>query len=253
VLLYAITVGELPFEDDVVQRILQKIAFTEPTYPTFLSPQLIDLLKKILVKSPDERITISKIKRHPWLSQGAYSQLFSVPLSHDEKFSMKGVERELIDYIARLGVDVRLLPRQILEGEYNETTALYVILRREMSTERLKELMQRLSGAVQSPGIPKVQSANGIAPMSPRAAGIPKPAARAKIRVPQFGRHTGGLTPRAPMPVIQPVSATPMPTRRVSAADETDQMSTPEALRDSPRQLHKVLLPLKRPRSHNLK
>ena len=72
VLLYAMVVGELPFDDDNIQKLLQKIAYTEPVYPSFLSHQLHDLLLKLMQKKPDQRITIEKIKEHPWFSASEY-------------------------------------------------------------------------------------------------------------------------------------------------------------------------------------
>jgi serine/threonine protein kinase len=253
VLLYAITVGELPFEDDVVQRILQKIAFTEPQYPAFLSSQLIDLLKKILVKAPDERITIANIKRHPWLAHTEYAQLLGAPLSQDDAFAAHGVKRDLIDYIARLGVDVNLLPTQILEGEYNETTALYFILRREVITDRIRGLMQRLTTAhSQTTTGQKIHPPNGVVPNSPRSAAVPRPPVRAMIPLPHFRRNTGGVSPKAPVPLIGPVTAPSSP-RRFSAVEEKDPLAATETHRESPRTVPKVVVPLSRARSHSLK
>jgi serine/threonine protein kinase len=67
VLLYAMVTGKLPFDDSSLQGVLQKVAYTEPNYPLFMSPQLIDLLKKILVKNPNRRLTLDGIKCHPWV------------------------------------------------------------------------------------------------------------------------------------------------------------------------------------------
>jgi serine/threonine protein kinase len=43
-LLFAIVVGWLPYDDDNMQRLLQKIVYTEVRYPAFMTPQLTDLL-----------------------------------------------------------------------------------------------------------------------------------------------------------------------------------------------------------------
>ncbi|OHT14863.1 hypothetical protein TRFO_42868 [Tritrichomonas foetus] len=68
ILLYAIANCELPFEDSNQQRLLQKIVYTEPHYSTdLLSPELIDLLKKMLTKNPKQRITLDEIKNHPFI------------------------------------------------------------------------------------------------------------------------------------------------------------------------------------------
>jgi 5'-AMP-activated protein kinase catalytic alpha subunit len=38
-------------------------------YPSFLSNDLKDLLKKIFVKNPKNRFTIEQIISHPWVSK----------------------------------------------------------------------------------------------------------------------------------------------------------------------------------------
>jgi serine/threonine protein kinase len=45
----------------------------EPEFPTGLSEQAKDLLRKMLEKNPCMRITMSEIKRHPWLRAYEFS------------------------------------------------------------------------------------------------------------------------------------------------------------------------------------
>ena len=54
--------------NDCAFPLLQKIIYTEPHYPSTLSPQLRDLLSHMLCKNPLQRISLNKIKEHPWLS-----------------------------------------------------------------------------------------------------------------------------------------------------------------------------------------
>jgi serine/threonine protein kinase len=67
--------GELPFDDACAQGTLLKVAFEEPQYPSFMSAQLTDLLRKILVKNPEKRLTLGRIKDHPWFSRSEYMEL----------------------------------------------------------------------------------------------------------------------------------------------------------------------------------
>ena len=145
VLLYAMVTGRLPFDDDNMQKLLQKIAFTEPQYPSYLSPQLIDLLKKVMMKNPDFRLTIPKIKSHPWFSQSEYSRFLQLQFSSDAQWLVAGVDKEIVGKIASFGVDVKALPQALLCGEYNELTAIYWILRREQITDKIKEMMMSLN------------------------------------------------------------------------------------------------------------
>jgi serine/threonine protein kinase len=181
ILLYAMVVGELPFEDEAVQRVLQKIVFTEPLYPSSLSPQLIDLLRKILVKVPSQRLTLDRIKAHPWFSHGEYMQFFSLSFSSDEKFLVKGVDKEIVSRIAALGVDVKLLPQSLLCGEYNDLTAMYFILRRDIVTDQIGELMAKFAGtATVARNGPRTSGSaanlTGAKPAAiPRRTGAPRP------------------------------------------------------------------------------
>ena len=67
VILYAITVGKLPFNGTSMEMQLKRIVLVNPFFPPQLSSNLIDLLKKLLQKDPNSRIKIDDIKQHPWL------------------------------------------------------------------------------------------------------------------------------------------------------------------------------------------
>ena len=41
----------------------------EPEYPSDISPELQDLLEKLLEKDPRKRPTITEILQHPWLDE----------------------------------------------------------------------------------------------------------------------------------------------------------------------------------------
>ena len=62
--------GYLPFEDPDNDLLFQKISNCEPEFPDELSDDAIDLMKKIMVNNPDERITIPEIKKHPFYLKG---------------------------------------------------------------------------------------------------------------------------------------------------------------------------------------
>jgi serine/threonine protein kinase len=149
VLLYAMVVGHLPFDDENATRLLQKIAYSEPMYPAYMSPQLLDLLNKLLIKNPDERITIPRIKSHPWFSQSEYAKFLQFRFSTDEQWLVRGVDRKIVDQLTELGVDIKPLIHSLLMGEYTELTALYSLLRRYSLTDRIRDFMAALHDNVQ--------------------------------------------------------------------------------------------------------
>ena len=70
VILFAMLCGYLPFEDKNNTKMFKKIVQCKVEYPKHLSEIAVDLLKKILVPNPKERITIEEIKKHPFYIKG---------------------------------------------------------------------------------------------------------------------------------------------------------------------------------------
>jgi serine/threonine protein kinase len=144
VLLYTMVAGELPFDDPAgVNEILIKIVSCEPIFPDVMSITLIDLLRRILTKSPDMRIDIPHIKAHPWFSHSEYLKIFQVPFS-DEEWLVRGVDRAIVDEMEGMGIDVRGLAEAIICGEYTSETAVYSVLRRRGITAKVHEVMEDL-------------------------------------------------------------------------------------------------------------
>jgi len=70
VTLYCLVFGLVPFHDDNILSIYNKIRTQQiqiPASPS-ISAELVDLLYKMLEKKPKERITLQEIKDHPWLT-----------------------------------------------------------------------------------------------------------------------------------------------------------------------------------------
>lgn len=98
VILYAMRVGYLPFDDDPdnpesedVNKLYRYIFNTPLHLPDYVPPMAKDLLKRILVPDPTKRITIQQIMEHPWVSK--YRSLFG--------FSVQDLERAASEQQAR--------------------------------------------------------------------------------------------------------------------------------------------------------
>ena len=70
IIIYAMTCGYLPFEDYDNDILFKKIMDCKIEYPKFLSKNIVDIMKKILVVEPEKRITIPEIKKHPFYLKG---------------------------------------------------------------------------------------------------------------------------------------------------------------------------------------
>ena len=136
VILFAMVAGYLPFDDNNVPAQIKAIVTQEPVYPPCISPILLDLLKKILVKDPSKRITIEQLKQHPWVSQTKIS------LSENEELkivNLKSLDQNVIAEMKNLGIDTSNLAEELLQGKMVRSTASYKILRRYVITAKLNE------------------------------------------------------------------------------------------------------------------
>jgi BR serine/threonine kinase len=66
VILFALVTGKLPFDDENIRRLLSKVKSGVFSMPSYLPPDLQDLIKRMLTVNPSERISIAEIKEHPW-------------------------------------------------------------------------------------------------------------------------------------------------------------------------------------------
>ncbi|RXW23079.1 hypothetical protein EST38_g2760 [Candolleomyces aberdarensis] len=114
VILYVMLCGRLPFEDDDVQVLFQKISQGTFHLPSLLSPDARSLITSMLVVDPVKRITIQEILEHPFFKYdlpryltplppppgpvlGALSSLVMAP---------KQIDYELIEGLGRIEEDV---------------------------------------------------------------------------------------------------------------------------------------------------
>ena len=92
IILYAMLCGYLPFEGDDENesnnyKLFKNILECEPEMPEFLSRISTDLIKRILNPDPELRITIKKIKKHPFYLKG--QKLCKIDYSSCEKEIIK--------------------------------------------------------------------------------------------------------------------------------------------------------------------
>ena len=66
VILYALLCGSLPFDDENIPNLFKKIKGGIFTLPGHMSDDIKDLISRMLVVDPLQRITIPEIRRHRW-------------------------------------------------------------------------------------------------------------------------------------------------------------------------------------------
>ncbi|XP_047101972.1 serine/threonine-protein kinase stk11-like isoform X2 [Schistocerca piceifrons] len=66
VTLYNITTGQYPFEGDNIYRLFENIGNGKFSIPNELDNLLTDLLRGMLEKDPEKRLSLQQIRQHPW-------------------------------------------------------------------------------------------------------------------------------------------------------------------------------------------
>ncbi|KAI9496557.1 kinase-like domain-containing protein, partial [Zychaea mexicana] len=67
VILYTLLAGGLPFDDDSEVVTQRKIVKGDYDIPSHFSPEVSDLITRMLKLNPSERVTIDQIAGHPWI------------------------------------------------------------------------------------------------------------------------------------------------------------------------------------------
>ncbi|KAG5341666.1 hypothetical protein C0989_008161 [Termitomyces sp. Mn162] len=79
VILYVMLCGRLPFEDENVNRLFEKIRAGKFPMPNFLSAEARDLIDKMVVVDSVKRITIADIVKHPFFTTDLPKYLMPLP------------------------------------------------------------------------------------------------------------------------------------------------------------------------------
>lgn len=98
VTLYCFVFGKIPFNHGNRFSLYELIKTSELEFPEDrpLSPGLEDLLLRMLIKDPSDRISIADMKVHPWLTKGGSEPL---PSTYDNCTVLEPTEEEIINSI----------------------------------------------------------------------------------------------------------------------------------------------------------
>jgi len=70
IILFVMLCGYLPFEDENIKQLFQKIEKGQYRLPSFLSDGAKHLISRMLVVNPEQRVTIKDIINDPWFAEG---------------------------------------------------------------------------------------------------------------------------------------------------------------------------------------
>ncbi|KAI0564928.1 Serine/threonine protein kinase [Gracilaria domingensis] len=126
VVLFAMTTGGLPFDDDNLQRLISKIQSAAFYIPPEVPQPVADLMHAMLCVDPAKRITLEQIKELPWFnsqpcradvySENHFSVRHIVGHFHDAPVSKP--DPQILRYLADLGLgDFPTLRRRLASNE----------------------------------------------------------------------------------------------------------------------------------------
>jgi len=138
--LFALVCGYLPFEHSNTSVLYKKILAGDFKCPDFVSPEVKDLIRRILITDPENRATIASIRRHPWYTQCT----MPVTLPNSEPAKMV-FDNEIMQQLAALKIDTASVGESLRQGVCNHLTASYYLqLNRKKRNKEKKELREKM-------------------------------------------------------------------------------------------------------------
>ncbi|KAI8935683.1 hypothetical protein NX059_007204 [Plenodomus lindquistii] len=127
IILYALLVGELPFDDDDEIVTKTKILKEEPKYPEHFPAQAKELCSALLSKRPILRPTLADILQNPWLSEHAPRQQETLKLQQPPPFSTE-LEKEVLQRMRAAGVDIDMVIENVLAQRCDSLAGWWALL-----------------------------------------------------------------------------------------------------------------------------
>ncbi|XP_050720076.1 serine/threonine-protein kinase BRSK2-like isoform X2 [Eriocheir sinensis] len=154
VILYALLVGALPFDDDNLRQLLEKVKRGVFHIPHFVPPDCQDLLRGMIEVNPEKRFTLEEINKHPWVIAGGKGELelerpmMEVVQTHIIP-TKDSIDPDVIRNMASLGCfkDKDKVMLDLLDPCHNTEKVIYFLLldrkRRKPACEDENEIIHR--------------------------------------------------------------------------------------------------------------
>jgi len=127
VILYALLCGSLPFDDENIPNLFKKIKGGIFTLPGHMSDEIKDLISRMLVVDPLQRITIPEIRRHRWFTESLPLYLSVTPDQIMSQFRALD-EDVLSEVVMKIGFDRQELLEALQKQERNQMTVAYYLI-----------------------------------------------------------------------------------------------------------------------------
>lgn len=131
VMLFALLTKFMPFGGKDDRIILENIINCKYQIPEFVSRNASDLIRKMLRKEPNLRISLEQVRNHRWLRDAPDTPL-EIPRRRTSLGGDTSISLIIIDKMEQIGFDGDEAMRSIRHGDQNEYTAVYRDIRDRM-------------------------------------------------------------------------------------------------------------------------
>ncbi|KAH9394599.1 Serine/threonine-protein kinase brsk1 [Tyrophagus putrescentiae] len=135
VILYALLVGALPFDDDNLRQLLEKVKRGTFHIPHFVPPECQDLLRRMIEVNANRRIPLGEVIRHPWVTAGSKNELeLELPMKEVVQThiisTVDDMDPDVLNNMTSLGCfkDRERLLRELLTSTHNTEKVIYFLL-----------------------------------------------------------------------------------------------------------------------------
>ncbi|XP_050783895.1 serine/threonine-protein kinase BRSK1 isoform X1 [Gopherus flavomarginatus] len=138
VILFALLVGALPFDDDNLRQLLEKVKRGAFHMPHFIPPDCQSLLRGMIEVEPEKRLSLEQIQKHPWFLGGRNEPEPEQPVPRKVSIrriqSVSELDPDVLESMYSLGCfrDKGRLQQELqAEGENQEKMIYYLLLDRK--------------------------------------------------------------------------------------------------------------------------
>ncbi|KAM4593263.1 serine/threonine-protein kinase BRSK2-like isoform 6-T6 [Odontesthes bonariensis] len=134
VILFALLVGALPFDDDNLRNLLEKVKLGVFHMPHFIPPDCQNLLRGMIEVDAGKRLTLEQIQKHTWYLAGKNEPEPEQPVPRKVAIRMLALAEEIdpdvLESMHSLGCfrDKEKLTKDLLAEEGNQEKMIYFLL-----------------------------------------------------------------------------------------------------------------------------
>ncbi|XP_017278498.1 serine/threonine-protein kinase BRSK2 isoform X2 [Kryptolebias marmoratus] len=134
VILFALLVGALPFDDDNLRNLLEKVKLGVFHMPHFIPPDCQNLLRSMIEVDASKRLTLEQIQKHTWYIGGKNEPEPEQPVPRKVTIrslpSADDIDPDVLDSMHSLGCfrDKNKLLKDLLSDDENQEKMIYFLL-----------------------------------------------------------------------------------------------------------------------------